>query len=428
MDKTVYQRFEQAVIDAATEKKEAVHAPDDPDDSDNPPEQPPTSDDPHPSDDTHPSSEHQGKLILDATVAPQQIRYPTDLSLLNEAREISESIIDTLHTHRKGKKKPRTYRQRARKDYLAIAKQKRPRAKTHRKALRKQLNYLKRNLKHINHLWDEICPLTFPCHLDALQPFQPLGKRQLKQLWVIEQLYQQQQHMYDTKTRHCDERIVSIHQPHVRPIVRGKPNKPAEFGAKLSASLTGDGIACLDAIRWNAFNEGQDLETQVENYKKRHGHYPEVVLADPIYGTRSNRNYLKKKNIRYGGKPLGRPKKMTQANKEAIQQEKRQRTEDYRQRIPIEGKFGQGKNGYNLNQIKAKTQKTSESWIAAIFFIMNLLVLSRIWDFLAQNKWKPRDSFIITVKNIINRTGLAALSAKLGIYSPGWFLGYFVFE
>jgi hypothetical protein len=119
---------------------------------------------------------------------------------------------------------------------------------------------------------------------------------------------------------------------------------------------------------------------------------------------------------------------MTEANKEAIQREKRQRTEDYRQRIPIEGKFGQGKNGYNLNQIKAKTQKTSESWIAAIFFIMNLLVLSRIWDFLAQNKRKPRDSFITTMKDIINRTGLAALLAKLRIYSPGWFLGYFVFE
>ena len=68
-------------------------------------------------------SEHQGKLILDATVAPQQIRFPTDISLLNEAREISDQIIDRLYPHSHLEKKPRSYRQRARKDYLALVKQ-----------------------------------------------------------------------------------------------------------------------------------------------------------------------------------------------------------------------------------------------------------------------------------------------------------------
>ena len=41
---------------------------------------------------------NHGKLILDATDAEQSIRYPTDLGLLNEARELSERIIDELHT------------------------------------------------------------------------------------------------------------------------------------------------------------------------------------------------------------------------------------------------------------------------------------------------------------------------------------------
>ena len=34
---------------------------------------------------------NRGKLILDATCAPADIRYPTDLGLLNEARELSRS-------------------------------------------------------------------------------------------------------------------------------------------------------------------------------------------------------------------------------------------------------------------------------------------------------------------------------------------------
>jgi len=384
MDKTVFTGFEQAIIQAIEDKKVAVN--DDEDD------EPPSSNEKAKQEESESqaqeSLEHKGKLILDATVAPQQIRFPTDISLLNEAREISEKIIDTLYPNSTLKKKPRTYRQRARKDFLALVKQRKPRVKVRRKAIRKQLNYLKRNLKHIEALWEDVClPLSLPCSLKHYQQTpKRLSASLLNKLWVIQHLYQQQQVMFDTKTQRHDDRIISIHQPHVRPIIRGKPNRSAEFGAKLNVSLNGEGIACLDEVRWDAFNEGQDLIQQVEYYKKRHGHYPEVVLADPIYGSRVNRKYLKEKDIRYGGKPLGRPKKCTETNKEQLAKEKQQRKEDYQQRIPIEGKFGQGKNGYGLNLIKAKTRKTSESWIAAIFFVMNLLALEKVWDFLAKNR------------------------------------------
>jgi hypothetical protein len=40
---------------------------------------------------------NQGKLIIDATCAPADITYPTDLKILNAAREKTESIIDILH-------------------------------------------------------------------------------------------------------------------------------------------------------------------------------------------------------------------------------------------------------------------------------------------------------------------------------------------
>ena len=100
--------------------------------------------------------------------------------------------------------------------------------------------------------------------------------------WVIPHLYQQQWQMYRTDSRRCDDRIVSISQPYVRPIVRGKLDKPVEFGAKLSVSLNAEGIACVDHLRWDAFHEGHDLQSQVEAYRARQGHYPQVVLGDPI--------------------------------------------------------------------------------------------------------------------------------------------------
>lgn len=313
-----------------------------------------------------PEKTHQGRLILDATVAEQAIRFPTDLGLLNESREISERLIDALYPHTDLPGKPRTYRQQARRAYLAVVKQRRPGGKLLRRGIKHQLQYLRRNLGAIETLLDRLpgraIPLPYP---------------QLKQYWVIQHVHAQQAEMYRHKRRRCDDRIVSIHQPHVRPIVRGKANQAVEFGAKLSVSLAGNGLAHVDCIRWDAFHEGADLKHQVEAYKVRHGFYPESVHADPAYGTRENRAFLQAKGIRYAGKPLGRPKTVTEQNAAQLKREKRQRQADYRQRIPIEGKFGQGKNGYSLNTIRAKTARTSEAWIHSIFLVMNLLVLVR---------------------------------------------------
>jgi len=309
--------------------------------------------------------ENRGKLLVDATVAEQAIRYPTDLSLLNEAREISENLIDELYHLSDLKKKPRTYRRQARKRYLAIAKNRNPGGKLRRKATREQLQYLRRNFVHIEALLDQIGSKSFP-----------LSPVQQRRYWIIQHVHGQQNSMYKDRKRRCDDRIVSIHQPQVRPIIRGKASHKVEFGSKLSVSMV-DGIALVDHFGWDAFNESTDLITQIKRYKQRFGCFPEAVLADGIYGTRVNRKYMKKHQIRFGGKALGRPKKQTTENASQLKQEKQQRRLDALNRIPIEGKFGQGKNGYGLSYIRAKTQKTSEAWINTIFLVMNLMVLLR---------------------------------------------------
>ena len=118
--------------------------------------------------------------------------------------------------------------------------------------------------------------------------------------------------------------------------------------------------------------------------------YPEVVLGDGIYGSRDNRRYLKERGIRFAGRPLGRPKKLTKANREQLKQEAARRREEHLQRIPIEGKFGQGKNGYGLNCIRAKRADTSVAWINSIFLVMNLLILLKafFWRFIRLPSWR----------------------------------------
>ena len=65
----------------------------------------------------------EGKLLLDATCASADLTYPTDISILDRARIQTEKIVDILYNSIKDHchKKPRTYRNKARKDYLGFA-------------------------------------------------------------------------------------------------------------------------------------------------------------------------------------------------------------------------------------------------------------------------------------------------------------------
>lgn len=203
---------------------------------------------------------------------PSDISYPTDLNLLNQARKQTERIIDLLYEQIKGilEKKPRTYREIARKDYLEVAKKRRVSQKERRKAIKKQLQYIKRNLSYIDQL------------IVAGASLKSLTNRQYKMLLVVAEVYRQQLWLYENKKQSIDDRIVSLSQPHIRPIVRGKAGKAVEFGAKLSASYF-DGYAFLDHIRWDNFNESGDLKTQIESFKNYTGYYPESVHVDKIY-------------------------------------------------------------------------------------------------------------------------------------------------
>ena len=279
----------------------------------------------------------QGKLIIDATVAPQNITFPTDLKLLCAARRKREQLIDLLYDpDLHGPVKPRTYRNIAQKLFLNTAKKKAKSNKELYKSNGRQLRFLRRNLKHIDTL------------ISAYSRF-PLTRKEQKYLLVLHTVYEQQLEMHRTHTKSIPHRIVNIHQPHVRPIVRGKDRAKVEFGSKLQVSLVG-GFTFIDRLSWEAFNEGQCLMESVEGYKRRFGYYPKEVLADQIYCNRENRRWVKAKGTKLVAKPLGRPA----AGAVAVHLRPGERN-------PIEGKFGQGKLAYGLDRIRAKLKETSES-------------------------------------------------------------------
>lgn len=303
---------------------------------------------------------NKGKLQIDATVADQYIKYPNDLDLVNKAREEGEKLIDYLYKILQPAVKPRTYRKVARQRYLSVAKKKKKTTMEIRKVIRYLLNALNRNLKSINKMLNEFEPGNFP-----------LNKKQQKTLMVLHTLYEQQKEMYDQKKNTVAHRIVSISQPHVRPIVRGKMGKKGvEFGAKIGLSLM-DGFARVNTLSWEAYNESNDLQRQAEAYKAIFGYYPELIQADKIYATNQNRKWCKQNNIRLTAKPKGKPIEKTY-------REKKKEKQEFNERNHIEGKFGQAKQGYRLNEVKAKLKDTSESWIGVIIFVLNVIKLAQI--------------------------------------------------
>ena len=308
-------------------------------------------------------TKNKGTLILDATCTPADIRYPTDLSLLNEARLKLEAIIDTLHLPLRGTLlKPRTYRDVARLEFLRVSKNRKPNRKVMRRAIGKQLGYLKRDLAIIEKLVELV-------GLDTL------SKQQLKNFWVINELYRQQEIMHRTREHRIEDRIVSISQPHVRPIVRGKAGAETEFGAKVAISVV-DGYTYIERLSWDNFNEGITLIESIERFKERFGYYPEVILADKIYRNRDNLQYCKEHGIRLSGPRLGRPPK----NRDS--QMRKQEYLDAKERNAVEGKFGEGKRRYGLGLIMACLRETSETVIALQFLVMNLerRVRSLFWQ------------------------------------------------
>ena len=115
--------------------------------------------------------------------------------------------------------------------------------------------------------------------------------------------------MYQNHIHSVSNQIVNLRQPFLRPIVRGKAKNPTEFGAKLDISVV-NGFVCLEKQSFEAYNESELLETEIEHYRERYGCYPTRVLADKIYRNRSNLAYCKERRIRLSGQLLADRKKM----------------------------------------------------------------------------------------------------------------------
>ena len=250
---------------------------------------------------------------------------------------------------------PRRYRKKARKDYLTFTKSRKHGKKQVRTAIRKQLSYVRRDIGYLEGYFS--------------QGYVP-DTKEIPVILTIFKLYEQQEYMYRNKVHSVPERIVSISQPWIRPIVRGKVKAPVEFGAKLDVSIDSEGYGRLEKVSFDAYNESGSLIEAVERYKLRTGSYPERVLADQIYRTRDNRAYCKDHGIRLSGPKPGRPSPN-------IKTDKKQEYQDNTDRIEVERYFSRSKRCYGLGCIVTKLKETQLTSIALSVFVSNLFRIQK---------------------------------------------------
>ncbi len=302
---------------------------------------------------------HKGDLKIDATCSDAEIRYPTDIDLLNDGSYVLNRYMDQLCS-KFGLLRPITFTKQSRKVFLEVIKRKRKRKGLIKASKSKMLAYLYRDIQSFTHL----VAIHGSQLLDGLKRFEK------RTLCAIITMYHQQNDLFKNNAHTCKDRIISIFQPHIRPIVRGKSKAPTEFGAKMGVSIT-YGYTFIDHHSWDAYNESQDLKLQIELYQKRFGYLPRRVFADKIYLNRANRNIMKELDIEVMGKPLGRPPK----NQDPEHQIKMAKSVS--QRNEIEATFGTGKRVYRANNIRAKLPQTTNYWTGMCYFVKNVMKFLR---------------------------------------------------
>ena len=234
-----------------------------------------------------------------------------------------------------------------------LSKSKKRSAKAIHSAIKKQLQYIRRDAGYIVQFVHNGAKLT---------------EKQKDRMNLVTTVCEQQRLMSESGTHSIPRRIVSLTQPWVRPIVRGKPHASTEFGAKLHISLV-DGYARIERLDFEAYNESEDFWKALSRYHDRYGRWPERILADKIYRNRQTLSFCKEHGIHLSGPALGKPPK----NQELSRQLKKQEYQDACDRNIVEGVFGTGKTAYGLGRISVCLEQTTRCVIGVALLLMNLM-------------------------------------------------------
>jgi IS5 family transposase len=292
----------------------------------------------------------------DATCYESNIAYPTDAKLLWQCCEDVHAMMQAARKRIK-LRKSRSNFEAKRIQFLDYQKRRKKSKRLERKIRKTLLKYLLRLLNGYDSLREKHSII--------------LSKRKTDRLKTIVQVYDQQHgKAYGKSDQKIQDRIVSLNKPYIRPIVRGKEIKPVEFGAKVN-KLQVDGISFIEHLSFDAFNESTRYKEGIYLQRKLFGRCTHHS-ADAIYATNKNRKYASSQTIQTNFIPKGKQKQ------EHIEQSKIMRNLLNKQRSTVlEGSFGNEKNHYLLQKVKARNKNTEICWIFFGMMTANCSIIAK---------------------------------------------------
>lgn len=294
----------------------------------------------------------------DATVFESYIKYPTDEKLLWDCVEWVWKEIKGICARLK-LAKPRFRYDWHQKKQMTFSKMKRKTRSKSRKRCRESIKALGLILGQLQGLLNK-----------GKEVVSELEASFFERLKTVRIILGQQMYHYHHPTKPIPHRIVSLYKPYIRPIVRGKENKRVEFGAKVHISQV-DGINLIEHLDFEAFHEGKRVWFSVYKHQKDFGTLKQYS-GDQIYANNKNRKYLKKREVSTSFRKKGNDSKAT------AEQASQMRSILAKARATrLEGSFGNEKNHYMLQKVKARTQATEVIWIFFGIHTANALVIGR---------------------------------------------------
>jgi transposase, IS5 family len=293
--------------------------------------------------------------LCDATVFESHIAYPTDAGLLWKSCCMVYGFIQQLRKQL-GLRKSRIRHEKRKQLYLAFALLKKKSYQKNKATCKGLLRYLERLLGALQELMNQY-------------PLASLSALQAQRLNTIEAFQGQQQQIYLRGEPRVVGRIVSLGKPYVRPIIRGKQTKTVEFGCKVHL-LQIDGINFIEHLSYENFNEGTRLRNTIALQQRYFGSCHQLG-ADRIYATNANRKYCTGQQIATSFIPKGKEGKRSE--QKAAMRFVLAKLRGTR----MEGSFGNEKNHYGLDKIKAKTEATEKVWIFFGVLTSNAVQIAR---------------------------------------------------
>jgi hypothetical protein len=294
--------------------------------------------------------------MMDATVIPAGIEYPTDVKLVERCREWCVEVVRRMRGKLNIREKVRTYARTARAVYVNFSRKRKRSKRFIRKTLRQVLQFTRRNLFQLKEMWKK--------HGRELSVRERRFIRE--RMRVVEDILRQQWEMWRMRSHQVKDRIVSLHKPKVRPMVRGKDGRDVEFGPKALLSWV-DGYCFLDHFSHDAFNEALKAVKSLKKYRERFGELPKVTIGDGIFGNRKNRRALERLGILNAFKPLGRPSSKDHRAQRTWMRKKQRLRNGY-----MEGIIGHAKNRFGLDRIRYRMADGDLIWTLLGLMGMNL--------------------------------------------------------